>query len=101
MRKIEENMLNAVECGQPWCGGNTTVSPRQRINGDTVCSVFLHGHHIADVEFTATGKHIDVNFETLRKWPTVTTKSRLRALGVDICQKDFEILIDGEFAAYA
>lgn len=101
MRKIEENMCNAVDCGQPWSCGNTMVTPRQRINGDTVCSVFLHGHHIADVKFTASGKVIDVNRETLSRWPTVTTKSRLRALGVDICQKDYEIFIDGEHACYA
>ena len=77
------------------------VTPRQRINGDTVCSVFLHGHHIADVEFTASGRVIDVNIETLRRWPTVTTKSRLRALGVDLFQKDFEIFIDGSAVCYA
>ena len=101
MRKIEENMCNAIDCGQPWSGGNTMVTPRQRINGDTVCSVFLHGHHIADVEFTASGRVIDVNIETLRRWPTVTTKSRLRALGVDLFQKDFEIFIDGRAVCYA
>ena len=41
--------------------------------------VYLHGNLIACIGATTA-----VQMETLRRWPTMTTISRLRALGVDI-----------------
>lgn len=90
MRKIEQQMLNAVHDGATWHNGNTSVS--MHVYGeDTFPNVFLHGNHIATV---ANGKCV-VNLETLRKWPTVTTKSRLRALGADLTTKNGAIYLNG------
>jgi hypothetical protein len=77
MRKIEKQMLTAISTRKSWQGGNTTVS----IRDDNSVSVFLHGNHIADV--WALG-FVSVNQDTLRKWSTPTTKSRLRALGANV-----------------
>lgn len=76
MRKIELQMLNAIENRKAWQSGNTTVTPRF----DGSLSVYLHGNHIADV----VNSQINVNVYTLRQWSTPTTKSRLRALGADV-----------------
>jgi hypothetical protein len=77
MRKIEQQMLNAISTRKSWQGGNTTVS----IRDDNSVSVFLHGNHIADV--WALG-FVSVNTDTLARWSTNTTKSRLRALGANV-----------------
>lgn len=76
MRKIELQMLNAIENRKAWQSGNTTVTPRF----DGSLSVYLHGNHIADV----VNSQINVNVYTLRQWSTPTTKSRLRALGASV-----------------
>jgi hypothetical protein len=82
MRKIEQQMIAAINSRKSWQGGNTTVS----IRDDNSVSVFLHGNHIADVG-TIVGvvnKFLVVNEDTLRQWATPTTKSRLRALGANV-----------------
>ena len=76
MRKIEQQMLNAIENRKAWQSGNTVVTPRF----DGSLSVYLHGNHIADV----VNSQINVNVYTLRQWSTPTTKSRLRALGARV-----------------
>ena len=85
MRKIEQQMLNAIDNRKSWQSGNTAVTIR--FNGDL--SVYLHGNHIADVGAIvgADRKFLVVNTETLRRWATPTTKSRLRALGADVCTR--------------
>ena len=89
MRKIEQQMLNAIYNNKAWQSGNTTVTPRF----DGSLSVYLHGNHIADVinsnmvgDFI-TPRIVDVNKETLRQWQTPTTKSRLRALGANVATR--------------
>jgi len=81
MRKIEQEMLNAVTSQKRWSMANTIVSPID----DTNVAVYLHGHEIAIVNtyngFTMT------NVDTLRRYPTNTTKSRLRALGVNVATR--------------
>ena len=74
MRKIEQQMVNALRSGCTWHKDNTMV----HCNGD----VYLHNNHIANVS-PDTGK-VTVNLYTLRKWPSMTTRSRLRALGADL-----------------
>ena len=71
------NIKKDVDITPAWDGGNTTVS----IRDDNSVSVFLHGNHIADV--WALG-FVSVNQDTLRRWSTPTTKSRLRALGANV-----------------
>ena len=78
MRKIELQMLNAIDNRKAWQSGNTTVSPRF----DGTMSIYLHGNHIAD--YAHESDKLTVNTDTLRRWSTPTTKSRLRALGANV-----------------
>ena len=77
MRKIEQAMNGAIALGINWASGNTTVT-----YDDTTgtSAVYLHGNHIADV---IEGR-VEVDVDTLKDYPTNTTKSRLRALGADV-----------------
>ena len=71
-------MMDAIHSQKRWALANTIVSPID----DTNVAVYLHGNEIAIVNtysgFTMT------NVDTLRRYPTPTTKSRLRALGVNV-----------------
>ena len=88
MRQVEKRMVEAVNFGIPFQGSNTTVT----IDFNTA-HVFLHGNHIASV--VQNGK-VMVNLDTLRAYPTSTTKSRLRALGVDVYTKKGITFVNGE-----
>ena len=77
MRKIEQEMWNAINEGVNWSKDNTQVTQFK----DT-SEVFLHGHHIATIN-SYTGELVVIT-ATLANWPTNTTKSRLRALGADV-----------------
>ena len=70
MRKVEEQMNQAIRYRRNWAGSNTMVRVYKE-----VIEVFLHGNHIASVD-TAT------NNLTLFDggWQSNTTKSRLNAL---------------------
>lgn len=89
MRKIEKVMIQAINERKTWHGSNTSVSSIDDVN----CAVFLHGNHIADVN-SRTG-FVMVNAYTLAKWPTNTTKSRLRALGANVTTKKGITYLDG------
>jgi len=88
MRKIEQQMNRAIAQGINWAGGNTQVITHN--NG--VSEVFLHGHHIA----RCYGLEVDVDKVTLLNWPTRTTMSRLRALGVNVCTRKGHVVLNGE-----
>jgi len=88
MRKIEQQMVNAIKSHTSFSSGNTQVS----IDANTA-HVFLHGNHIASV---VNNNKVMLNLNTLKQYPTNTTKSRLRALGVNICTKQGVIFIDGK-----
>ena len=88
MRKIEQQMIDAIEQGRDFTLANTHV----KIDANTA-HVFLHGNHIASV--VQNGK-VMVNLDTLRAYPTSTTKSRLRALGVDVFTRKDLIFVNGE-----
>ena len=90
MRKIEIEMLSAIQSMSTWRNGNTSVSIHS-VNGIAVPNVFLHGNHIASVE----NNKVHVNEYTLKKWPTPTTKSRLRALGVNVTTKSGVTYLNG------
>ena len=90
MRLIETEMNEAIKHGRDWSKDNTRVESVQSTGG---ADVFLHGHHIASVQ--RDGLTL-VMVHTLRNWPTRTTMSRLRALGVDVCTRKGEILLNGE-----
>lgn len=90
MRKIEQQMNAAIAARKNWSGGNTAVFiDPDNTRGD----VYLHGNHIAMIDF-ATGKTTAMRY-TLRNWPTATTKSRLRALGVNVKTKDHVTYLEG------
>ena len=88
MRVIEKKMIDAIEQGRNFTLANTHV----KIDANTA-HVFLHGNHIASV--VQNGK-VMVNLDTLRAYPTPTTKSRLRALGVDVFTRKDLIFVNGE-----
>lgn len=81
MRTIEEQMVAALKAGRAWSGGNTIVTP----DG----TVFLHGNRIAYVSLDRQPNplfgsiNLVIDLETFHKWPTVTTRSRLNALGLN------------------
>ena len=87
MRKIESQMLEAVKSYKSRTIGNTSVYP---VIG--AMEVSLHGHPIAQIDEYGTVK---VDLITLKNWPTNTTKSRLRALGVDISIKAGVLMVNG------
>lgn len=86
MRKIEQEMIQALREHRFWSKGNTMV---HGIDGD----VYLHGNHIAKL-----GKDgvLKVNLYTLREWPSMTTRSRLRALGANLVSIKGILHLDGK-----
>lgn len=90
MRKIEQQMVEAVRANEYWKGGNTEVVPC----GDQV-DVYLHGNHIATIPWHDP---LYANAQTFHDWPTATTRSRLRALGVDASIKNGCAMLNGEEA---
>ena len=92
MRKIEQQMVNAIKSHTSFSSGNTQVS----IDANSA-HVFLHGNHIATVISNNNNyKCTMVNKITLKQFPTSTTKSRLRALGVDVYTKKGITYLYGE-----
>ena len=96
MRVIEKEMLEAIKHGRDWSKDNTYVVVDAGYRSYFV-DVFLHGNHIAEVLCRmGCDDRIHVNRTTLRNWPTRTTLSRLRALGVDVCTRKGEVMLNGE-----
>ena len=88
MRKIEQQMIAAVQGNKNWRSGNTEV-----VTNDGVSTVYLHGNKIALVDDT-TMTIFDGG------WQSNTTKSRLNALCSEFCiagegvfQKDYQWFI--------
>ena len=81
MRKIELQMKDAIHRHVRWSLDNTLVSPLD----DITLAVYLHGNEIALIN--QRSGLVMVNENTLKRYPTPTTKSRLRALGVDVATR--------------
>jgi len=79
MRLIEQQMNNAITTKAAWFKDNTRV---RYSASDNTSHVRLFGNHIA--YYDHTNGTIVCNLRTLSEHPTNTTKSRLRALGVDV-----------------
>ena len=87
MRKIEQQMVEAINSGKSFSLGNTRVTALDRLNQS---GVYLHGNLIAVFTWKYHGLGILRNPSytlervrcTLAGWGTVTTRSRLNA----ICQ---------------
>ena len=97
MRKIEKEMIMACVAMRTmrnnkgeytWTKDNTSVT--NDYNG--IIKVFLHGNHIASF----VDGMLSVNLDTLRKWPSMTTRSRLRALGADLVSIKGKLHLDGK-----
>jgi hypothetical protein len=96
MRKIEKEMLEAIKFGQDWLNNNTEVSiySSYRVY---FADVYLHGNHIAEVICRMGWPDIvKPNVQTLKDYPTRTTMSRLRALGVNVYQSKNVVYLDEE-----
>jgi hypothetical protein len=92
MKQIEKQMLAAVKERRNWRSGNTEVSVRTDIYGCSHIEVRLHDNLI----FKQNDAEDSAEF-TLAGWNTNTTRSRLRALGVDVCQKDYRAYYKNRF----
>ena len=96
MRKIEKNMVDAIENRKDWSNGNTSVNRFYVHNFEGVrTQVRLHGNLIAiitDIK-TDSWQRNDIELSSCG-WETATTKSRLNALlaytPFKIVQKNFE-----------
>jgi hypothetical protein len=96
MRKIELQMITAIRYNRNWANANTMVN----YNPDTgLSTVYLHGHKIATATDAAPYEPAIADVDTLQAWPTRTTMSRLRALGVDVCTRKGVVLLDGKEVA--
>lgn len=94
MRKIEQQMAAAVAARRNFKSGNTKVTNEVTEGGIVLGpNVYLHGHHIARI--TIWGEIIP-NRETFARYPTRTTASRLRALGIKASLKNGLPHIDGK-----
>jgi hypothetical protein len=82
MRKIEEQMVAAVNERRNWSSGNTRVEVR---DGGNWVKVYLHENLI----YTECMESGEKRF-TMAGWDTNTTRSRLNALGVYVSQVDFK-----------
>lgn len=89
MRKIERQMIHAINCpGKRWKNNNTQV---RWSNDQTYVEVLLHDHIIASINWAKNRAVISAC-----GWETATTKSRLNALlsdlvpGARINAKDFD-----------
>ena len=88
-------MIGAIESKKPFSLDNTQVV----ISEDkSYCDVFLHGNHIIKILYgygVLEGQYCNiVNLETLCSYPTNTTKSRLRALDINVYHKKGRLFLD-------
>ena len=98
MRKIERAMQDAIRTRKDWRSGNTAaffISAQESGNPyGSRSEIYLHGNLIA-IYWHETGT-LEVDSRTLARWPTPTTKSRLRALGANVETRKGQTLLNGE-----
>lgn len=100
MRKIEEQMLQAIYNRKDFKSDNTSVTIYKNAKPSNAyhahhAYVYLHGNKIAAIDYL-NDSLLHVRVDTLREWPTPTTKSRLRALGADVQSVKGQTLLDGQ-----
>lgn len=99
MRVIEREMREAIERQQQWKKSNTEILLELGADGKPTgkTKVYLHDNHIADVwhgeAINIGGAHVIPNMKTFWAWPTRTTTSRLRALGINASIRNEEPVI--------
>ena len=98
MRKIEREMIAAVVNRRDWRKDNTAVyyiSAEE--SGDPLgahAEIKLHNNLIAELWYDVG--QVIVNVHMLRRYPTPTTKSRLRALQVNVTTNKGITYLDNE-----
>ena len=86
MRKIEKQMIEAIANVKNFKLDNTEVKVISSHPASALTiEVYLHGNLIALL--SGVDKYLTVMKDTLKRWPTPTTKSRLRALGANVTTK--------------
>ena len=93
MRIIEKEMLEAIANKEDWKKDNTAAYFTDSGVGG-YSSILLHNNLIA--VFNHASHVVDVEEETLKRFPSNTTMSRLRALGVDVKRKGGKVFLYGE-----
>ena len=109
MRKIEQEMLAAINDRRDWIKDNTAVEIAQHIgNPYCIATVYLHGNLIAEIVHPEEVRTHDApgmdwkaeaDEQTVAEWPTNTTFSRLRALGIQGGREKGKPVIDGRVLA--
>jgi len=99
MRKIELEMVLAIAERKTWISGNTSVEYLPSVDTNMHAriehaKVYLFKNHIAT--FTYADNSLTFNSETLRQWPTRTTKSRCNALSFKLGTLGKTLLVTGE-----
>lgn len=91
MREIEHSMWFAIRRKYNWEKGNTAVvyDPSSEKSG-----VFLFDNHIGNYNHIL--QEFETNIDTLESYPSKTTMSRLRALGVDVHRNCNVLYLHGE-----
>ena len=89
MRKIESQMLAAIQANKCWKSANTEVFT----NDNNASLVYLHGNHIA----TVTDNNVRI-FDG--GWQSNTTKSRLNAIINEFCNGFTDGVFQKDFAWY-
>jgi len=89
MRKIEQQMIAAVNAGKEWKNDNT-----ETVISDDQLLIKLHGNTIAVKSLITDVLWLDQ--ATFRAYPTRTTVNRLRALGFNAGIKQFAPCINGK-----
>lgn len=92
MRSIEKEMIAAIQSKQNWIKSNTYITYNDKTD---MTSVYLFSNHIGD--YSHNQEKFITDLHTLENWPTPTTKSRLRALGVNLTQNKGKVYIDNIF----
>ena len=78
MRKIEQAMKYCINTRTQKTIGNTSILVGEFVTGPVI--ITLHDNVIGGVKFNG---EVWCNYDTFKAWPTRTTASRLRALGID------------------
>jgi hypothetical protein len=98
MKKIEREMIAAVVNRRNWHKDNTAVyyilAQESGNPHGARAEIKLHNNLIAEMWYES-GK-LEVNVAMLRRYPTPTTKSRLRALRVNVTTKRGVTYLDNE-----
>lgn len=102
MRKIEQQLLAAIKARKDFRLDNTSAffigASESGNHAGSRTEIYLHNNHIAD--YWHDLGQLEVDSRTLARYPTVTTKSRLRALGANVTTKKGRTYLDGQEVAY-